>query len=155
MEKDGKVIEGQFWKAKPKAGRKKHYEPEELWDAACEYFQWVDENPLKEQRIYSTKDGLQTRYISKKRVYTQLGLQIFLGISTNTFCNYANGNGTYKEFPHIISNIKEVIFNQKFEGASSGFFKENFIARDLGLVDKKKVELETDIEINIGGEDDD
>ena len=43
-----------------------------------------------------------------------------------------------KDFSVIVTRIRETIYRQKFEGASAGFLKENIIARDLGLTDKKQ-----------------
>ena len=37
----------QFWKLRKKHGRNKKYDTaEELWNEACEYFQWCDNHPL-------------------------------------------------------------------------------------------------------------
>ena len=37
----------QFWKMRETHGRNPIFEtPEQLWVAACEYFQWVEDNPL-------------------------------------------------------------------------------------------------------------
>ena len=49
----------QFWMLRSKHGRDKLFAtPEALWEAACEYFQWCDENPclldakkVKEQKL--------------------------------------------------------------------------------------------------------
>jgi hypothetical protein len=46
---------------------------------------------------------------------------------------------TSKDFSNVITRIRETIFNQKFEGAASGFFNANIIARDLGLKDSKDI----------------
>ena len=41
----------QFWKARTKHGRNKLFaDAETLWDACCEYFQWVEDNPLWEAK---------------------------------------------------------------------------------------------------------
>ena len=43
----------QFWKARAKHGRDKIFKtPDALWKAACEYFEWVDDNPLEEAIVY-------------------------------------------------------------------------------------------------------
>lgn len=35
-----------YWELREKHGRNKIYEaPEQIWEAACEYFQWCDDNP--------------------------------------------------------------------------------------------------------------
>jgi hypothetical protein len=45
-----------------------------------------------------------------------------------------------KDFSKVLTHVREVIYNQKFTGAAAGFLNPNIIARDLGLVDKAKVE---------------
>ena len=36
------------WKARSKHGRKpKFSSPDDLWEKCCEYFEWVNENPLQ------------------------------------------------------------------------------------------------------------
>ena len=39
----------EFWKLRSKHGRDKIFsDPNMLWEAACEYFQWCQDNPLME-----------------------------------------------------------------------------------------------------------
>ena len=43
----------QFWKARATHGRGKIFSsPKQLWDASCEYFQWVSDNPLGKAIVY-------------------------------------------------------------------------------------------------------
>jgi hypothetical protein len=48
-------------------------------------------------------------------------------------------------FSWVITRIKETIYEQKFTGAAAGFLNANIISRDLGLIDKKDVKVDTDI----------
>ena len=42
-----------FWKQRTKHGRDKIFANADLmWEAACEYFQWVEDNPLNEAIVY-------------------------------------------------------------------------------------------------------
>lgn len=43
----------------------------------------------------------------------------------------------------VTTRIDEIIYKQKFEGAAVGAFNANIIARDLGLADKKDVDIKT------------
>lgn len=52
----------------------------------------------------------------------------------------ANREGRYEDFVGVIRAINNIMFANKFEGAAVGAFKENIIARELGLSDKKDVE---------------
>jgi hypothetical protein len=133
----------QFWKARASNGRKKIFSsPESLWESACEYFQWVDDNPLEKAIIYQ---GEVTGKESLMRAMTLSGLCIFLDVNTNYFTDFKdrldNSDDERKEdFTRVINNIYEVIKTQKFEGASAGLLNSNIIARDLGLTDKKQVD---------------
>ncbi|WP_310982257.1 terminase small subunit, partial [Klebsiella pneumoniae] len=43
-----------FWLARSKHGRNpKFSDPEKLWDACCEYFDWVEKHPLWETKAFS------------------------------------------------------------------------------------------------------
>jgi hypothetical protein len=130
----------QFWKARSKHGRGKIFStPEILWQAACEYFKWVEENPLKKTIVYQGAVSEETE--SLMRAMTIEGLCIFLDVPTQTFLNYCDKeNDSYKDFFEITTRIREIIRTQKFEGASAGMLNPNIIARDLGLVDKKEVD---------------
>lgn len=128
----------QFWKLRSKHGRDKLFEtPELLWDAACEYFQWCDDNPLKEEKLFHYQ-GVVTRDSSDKlRAYTLHGLCLYLDCSTTYFRNFESNNKDAKDFMAVITRIRETIYNQKFQGASADLLNPNIIARDLGLSDKK------------------
>ncbi|GEJ46024.1 DNA-packaging protein [Chryseobacterium sp. ON_d1] len=130
----------QFWKLRAKHGRDTLFEsPELLWDAATEYFEWCDNNPLIEID-FKGKDADRVE-LPKMRPYTLHGLCIYLDCSTSYFREFKNSERkSKKDFMSVITRIEETIYNQKFTGAASGFLNPNIIARDLGLVDKKEVE---------------
>lgn len=123
-----------------KIGKPKVFKtPKELWDKACEYFKWCDEHPWIV--IDAAKGG--DRFgehveIPTARPYTISGLCIFLNCDEKTLYNYETAEG-YQEFFPVTHAIKNVIYTQKFEGATVGAFNANIIARDLGLVDKQEV----------------
>ena len=128
--------DNQFWLARPVHGRKKKYSPKKLGECALEYFQWVEDNPFQEAKPFKVKDDedndvIVLEDVPKMRPMTLKGLRIFLGIVPQTWVNYKAND----DFMEVISNIDEVISDQKFGGAASGFFNANIIARDLGLKD--------------------
>ena len=53
----------------------------------------------------------------------------------------ANRNGSYDGYSNIIRTIGNIIFAQKFEGAAVGLYNANIISRDLGLAEKKEIEM--------------
>lgn len=128
-----------FWKQRSKHGREKIFEsPELLWEAASEYFQWCEDNPLQEQD-WVGKDGDE---VAKNllRPFTLSGLCVFLDCDEQTLKNYGSKE-EYKDFFGVYTRVTQIIRTQKFEGAAVGLFNANIIARDLGLSDKQSNEV--------------
>lgn len=114
----------QFWKLRSSHGRKPIFaSPEDLWNAAIEYFEWADSTP-----IYGKKKPNEDPE-ELPRPYTIDGLCLFLDISDETFRSYRDN----KEFSGVYGQITKAIRDQKFSGAAAGIFNANIIARDLGL----------------------
>ena len=123
----------QFWRARAKHGRDLIFkDPETLWASCCEYFEWVEANPLFEDRLFAYQGEVTHEPAAKMRAMTLDGLCIFLGISFQTWLNYR----TRKDFLDIIGRVENIICVQKFTGAAAGLLNPNVIARDLGLADK-------------------
>lgn len=126
----------EFWKLRSKHGRDKIFEnPEHLWEAACEYFQWCEQHPLIEID-FRGKDANEVE-LPKMRAFTWDGLELFIDI--HSLRDYKT-NETHKDFSQVITRIEKIIYNQKFTGAAAGFLNPNIIARDLGLADKREVD---------------
>ena len=131
----GAPLGNQFWKNRSSHGREKLFSsPEILWQEACRYFEWCDNNPLIEVD-YKGKDADRVD-IPHMRAYTWNGLEVFLDI--NSLREYKT-NELYKDFSQVISRIGKIIDTQKFEGAAAGLLNANIIARDLGLSDKQEL----------------
>ncbi len=128
----------QFWKLRSKHGRDKLFEtPELMWEAACEYFQWCDETPLKEEKAFAYQGEVTKENISLKRPYTLKALCFYLNTNDAYFRQFKEGlQEEEKDFSTVIKDVENIIYTQKFEGAATGLFNSNIIARDLGLSDK-------------------
>ena len=89
-----------FWMLRSKHGRDKLFAtPELLWEAACEYFQWCDENPwttrkatqktvpvkvVKDKEIViENQQQTQQEVTPTSRPYSLMGMCVYLGASTN------------------------------------------------------------------------
>lgn len=155
----------QFWKLRSKHGRDKLFAtPELMWEAACEYFEWCEENPLMEvvqkRAGVSLKIGKGTTAdiesdildalsdstveLPKMRPFTMQGLCRYLDCNTVYFNQFDislkdKEDSLSKDFSKIITRIRETVYEQKFSGAASGFLNANIIARDLGLSDKQEL----------------
>lgn len=126
-----------FWKLRTKHGRDKLFSsPDILWEAATEYFEWCDTNPLIAIE-FNGKDAIECE-IPKMRAYTWSGLEYYLGI---TSLRDYKSKEEYKDFSQVITRIEQIIYTQKFEGAAAGFLNANIISRDLGLADKKDLSI--------------
>lgn len=122
-----------FWEARSSHGRKPIFSsPQELWAAACEYFDWVEQNPLYEDKVTSFQGVNTHEPVAKMRAMTISGLCIFLDIARSTWDEYRAN----KDFSCIVTRVEDTIRTQKFEGASADLLNANIIARDLGLADK-------------------
>ncbi len=131
----------QFWKNVKDPGRPIKFEtPKELWDKACEYFQWCDVNPLKEEKLFHYQGDITRGTISKMRAYTLLELSLFVGVSKDYWTQF--NEKEHKDFSIIITHIRGIIYTQKFTGAAADLLNPNIIARDLGLVDKRHQEVD-------------
>lgn len=137
----------QFWKLRSKHGRDKLFlMPELLWDAATEYFQWCNDNPLKEQKLFHYQGVIVKEDSNKMRAYTLSGLCLFLDCTEDYFRSFISQDRKNKDnFITVITRIRETIYTQKFTGAAADLLNPNIIARDLGLIDKKFVDVKTPI----------
>ncbi len=136
----------QFWKLRSKHGRDKLFtSPQLLWEAACEYFQWCEDNPIEAEDNKGTRNVNTVKF---NRPFTLKGFCIFCDSSESWFKEFRKALKTNddKDFLSVIYKIEEIIYNQKFEGAAIGIFNANIIARDLGLAEKS--EIEQNIRVN-------
>lgn len=122
----------QFWKARTKHGRDKLFASADvLWSACCEYFEWVDKNPLWESKPFHHQGEIVTAKVAKMRAMTIDGLCIFLDIDRTTWYAWREAD----DFSHIVTRAESIIRDQKFSGAAADLLNANIIARDLGLKD--------------------
>jgi len=126
-----------FWEARSKHGRDKLFaSPQLLWDACCEYFQWVEDNPLWSTKAVQYQGAPVDLPEAKMRAMTISGICLFLDIDETTWRAWR----TDKDFSPIIKKADAVIYNQKLSGAAADLLNANIIARELGLSDKRETE---------------
>ena len=140
-----------FWNLRSEHGRKRLFEtPQLMWEAATKYFQWCEENPLIEID-FKGKDADRVQ-IPKMRPFTLHGVCHYMDCNTGYFNDFMSSIKGKKDrlsldFSLVITRIKEMIYNQKYTGAASGFLNPNIIARDLGLADNTKNTNEVTVSI--------
>lgn len=141
----------QFWKLRSKHGREKLFAtPEMFWEACCEYFETCDENPFHKSEAKTVNIG---DYQSQVEI---VNLPVMRPYTFQGLCRYLNAHSTYfnefeeslkgkedqlsKDFSQTLARVRDIIFEQKFSGAASGFFNATIVSRDLGLKDASAIE---------------
>lgn len=126
-----------FWLNRSSHGRSPIFAtPEDLWNAAVEYFTWVDENPLWEDKLVIYQGVATHEPVAKMRAMTVHGLCLYLDITNQALLDYAKR----PDYIEVTTRIQQVIRDQKFVGAAADLLNANIIARDLGLADKQDVD---------------
>jgi hypothetical protein len=142
-----------FWMARSKHGRDKIFStPEAMWEACCEYFQWCEENPLWEDKAAQYQGVAVDVSVAKMRAMTIEGLCMHFGANSKYLAQFEQTLDVSTEegrgFSHVISDARDVIRRQKFEGAAADLLNPNIIARDLGLKDSSAIEHSGTVDIN-------
>ena len=135
---NGRFLPGnRFWEVRSSAGpNPKFASSEQLWKSCCEYFEWVEQNPLWEDRLVTFQGQATHEPVAKMRAMTIAGLCIFLDIAA---CTWAEWKKTRADLSWVIMRVESVIYSQKFAGAAADLLNANIIARDLGLADKNEL----------------
>ena len=133
----------QFWRLRETHGRpKKITDPHELWERACAYFEYCENNPIIETKESVYQGEVTPIEVQKPRAFLLRALQMQVGINKDTWIALRAD----KDFSDIIDDIETIIYEQKFTGAAVNIFNSMIIARDLGL----KEHTETKHEGNLG-----
>lgn len=135
--KGGGIPGNQFWKARSQHGRHKIFAtPEILWAACCDYFEWIEENPLIEEKVFHAAGIITRANVYHPRAMSITGICKFIGIDPTTWADYRK----QADFSKIIAEAEAVIWDQKFSGAAAGLMNGSIIARELGLAEKVQTE---------------
>ena len=128
----GAPTENEFWRLRKDLSETgKKLSPDEVIEKAQEYIDYCRNTPLNEID-FRGKDANEVT-LPKMRAMTIKGLCLWLDISDTTWGKWKKD----EKYVGIITRIENLIYVYKFEGAAAGMLKENLIARELGLTDKK------------------
>jgi hypothetical protein len=129
----------QCWQLRLKHGLDGRFKtPEEILENFEQYVQWAEENPLIEVD-FRGKDATQVN-LPKKRLLTKEGFALACGFAS--WATIAVYKGKSKDFAQVFTRIEQAIYTSKLEGAASGLFNHNIIARDLGLMNQEQVNMQ-------------
>lgn len=135
----------QYYKFRLKHGPDKKFTPEQLWDEACKYFQWCEDNPLIKHKTIVLNGRVEILEKPVPRVWTIQGFCLWAGICQNTFKNYRQDDKDSlrisrahkeNELQFVAQSIAETILDMQFQYCAAGFFNPVIIARSLGLKNK-------------------
>ena len=112
--------------------------PEQLWELFEKYInqrEWIT--------VTQPHVKLGTVDIKVREPMTMEGFKCFLwDVGIGDIKRYIdNSDGHFNNYVPIITRIKEKIFKNNFGYASVNVYKENLIARQLGLVDKNQTNI--------------
>lgn len=107
--------------------------PHQLIEAFESYSEWAVNNPLKEANFIA-KTG-EIIEVPKPRAMTTKAFCLFAGISHNSFLAMEKNS----EYKNICAAIRDCMYSQKFEYAAVNMMNSNFIAKDLGLVERMEI----------------
>jgi hypothetical protein len=131
-------IGNKHWMFRIKTGAPRKFDsPDELREAFNDYFQHVEDNPLKEAVLQKIKaaggaEKVKVYSLPKMRCMTIQGFCGFTGCGSSTLYEYEKRDG----FQEIIAQAREIMYGQKIEGAAAGLLNPSIIARELGLVER-------------------
>jgi hypothetical protein len=131
----GRFIPGnQLWRRQPRPNVPLRYKTaQDLYDACMEYFDWVEDNPLLEEKAFHYQGEIIKDSVAKKRMPTISGLIVFLGICNDTWYSYAKRPAHSK----IVNWVNDVIYDWRLSGGAAGLFDPGIVTRILGLAEKR------------------
>lgn len=121
-------------------GRPRNIEsPEELWRLFRLYKDHAKSNPYEKQDFVGKDADEVVRKLERPLSWVGFEVYLYERLIINDLGDYErNKENRYAEFTTIVRAIKAYIEQDQFEGASVGIYKENIIARKLGLADKQE-----------------
>lgn len=123
--------------------------PMELWDNACEYFRWCDDNPIiKKQTITQGKGAGTKANIEQTRPYTIKALCLHCNITEEYIRDVRDSKDKNNEYFVVVSKILYTIYSQNLEEAMVGNFSPVMTTRVLNL-EKEDTSTPSNITVNV------
>lgn len=143
MSNGGKFQKGnQLWRMVEFPGKPKTYTPEKLWEKFLEY---MDTNSkISWDRDDFIKSGPDAGKIVSIEIPNPPSIRMFTiyaGISESTLFNYQKST----DYVAVVDAIKGSIQEIQIGGAATNILNSNIIARWAGLVDKKELDVKSDL----------
>lgn len=120
-------------------GQRVFQTPEDMWDKAVEYFEWVKARAVATEITVDKKTGEKTEISHAPVVFHLSSFFAFVGMTRRTFLDYEQRPG----FEDVTAHIREVIRTNQFDGAAVNLYNAGLIAKEIGLADRVEATVET------------
>lgn len=108
-------------------------DPFEVCRKAVDYLEWLDENPLCQEKVFgSAKDGVVTHDSPKVRIPTTQGFAVFLGCTPRTLDHWRQNGNRYHDAMAIVDGLFQAV---NLELAAADLTNHQIVSRILGLKD--------------------
>lgn len=124
----------QHWKVINAGGRTVSNTPEQLWEAAVDYFQWCDNNPITYKRtLTSGKEAGKSMTVEAKRPYSVKALCLHCSISERYLEDLRTLSDRSSEWYMVVEKIWYVIYTDNLEGALIDLYSPIMVAKVLKM----------------------
>ena len=108
--------------------------PEQLWNKACEYFKWTDDNPIIDKRTLTAgKSSGTTVNVEFRRPYTIKAFCLHAGISERYLEDIKNSNDKNSEWYMVLEKIMMIIYTNVLEGALVDIYNPIMASKMLNM----------------------
>lgn len=107
---------------------------EELWDAACRYFQWCKDNPIITSKNIASGNNAGGVYSDETvRPFSVKALCLHCGIMEEYFADLRNNNDPTNEWYIVVSRILYIIYTQAYEMSAIGVFNAGLTVKVMNF----------------------
>lgn len=124
-----------FWATRMRQPERYFETPMDLAEAAAQYLEHVEENPLKENVVFHNKGSVVRTTVDKMRAVTWEGIASFLGMSSSALYAYRQR----EEFAPVIEKLETIIYARDYEGAAAGLLNSAIVSRKLNLAERNEI----------------
>lgn len=108
--------------------------PKELWDNACKYFKWCDDNPVATKKTaMSGREVGKVISVEQPRPYSIKALCLHCGILEEYLRDLRKSKDESSMYYIVVSKILYIIYIQNMEYATLDVFNPIFTSKILGM----------------------